>query len=536
MILSLFLVLGSLLINSLTSYPFPVCTDNPNSFLHSTNAPDADHFAGLDFTHFPPHPIHESATPERLRQYYSQQLSHPGYKRLLDTNITVFGTMDDHDYGANNGDRTYRYRRESGMAYVDFVGEPDDSPIRKRAVAGKGVYGVKVFDFAKGNGDELVSDADAGIDPDVVDDTDADVTYDYSNRSVAVFVLDVRSNRTPWRKGLGAWMQSDTGDMLGDAQWQWFEAAIRRSRASVNIIVSGLQVHANRFPNANIAEEWVKFPRSRQRLYETILQEGVKAPFIVSGDVHMAQLLRKDCFKRTGDGAVVAQHRARPLVELTTSGLTHSWGTCFASSKKYHSSWYSPYFHFLSRTSMSYGHMDWVCPWTELVRTTTSSSISEGSSSKDTVTVMEDYGLHENGGAEGAKVGKQFYLELNFGELEFDWDQRTVSMRIVGIEGPDMPMLGAKWSFDQLSGDVTMPGSIIDSHDISSVASKLSSNDQWVCVNYQGVAHPVHYFLGTFSGAVLLFSLILLPNILSVLAVLVAVRFVLRRMRPLLWK
>lgn len=440
--------------------------------------------------------------------------------------------MDDHDYGANNGDKTYKYRRESGVAYVDFVGEPGDSPIRKRAAAGRGVYGVKVFDFARSEGDELVSDVEAGIDPDVVDADDAELTYDYSNKSVAVFVLDVRSNRTPWPKGLDVWIQSDTGDILGEEQWVWFEEAIQRSKASVNIIVSGLQVHANRFPNANIAEEWVNFPRSRQRLFEAILQEGVKAPLIVSGDVHMAQLLRKDCFKRTGDDDGLAKRRARPLVELTTSGLTHSWGTCFASSKQYHTSWYAPYFHWMSRTSMSFGH--WVCPWTELVRndmTVTGENVEV--SSKDTADVEDSY---ENGGAEGAKVGKQFYLELNFGELEFDWNQRTVSMRVLGVDGPDTPMLGAKWSFDQLSGDVVMPGSIIEANDIARVESALSPNDEWVCVNYQGVAHPLDYFVGTLTGAVLLFSLILLPNILSVVAVMVVVRHVLRRVKAMNWR
>ena len=347
---------------------------NAAAFVWAGDAIYADHFAGLDFTHFPPQPIHESATPDQLHQYYAQQLSHPGYRSFLDSNnITVFGTIDDHDYGANNGDRTYKYRRESGIAHIDFTGEPSDSPIRMRAEAGKGVYGVKVFDFDRDVGDELVPDAQAGVDSDISDTDIKDMDEPrYSNKSVAVFVVDVRSNRSPWGKGLQAWRQSDEGDMLGEEQFVWLEHSLRRSKTSVNIVVTGMQVHANRFPSSSVAEEWVKFPRSRQRLYEAILQNGVQAPIIVSGDVHMAQLLRKDCFRRQlndESAETIMQKPPRHLVELTSSGLTHSWGTCFASSERFHKSWYSPYYYFMSRASMTYNHIKAITPWTELVRT-----------------------------------------------------------------------------------------------------------------------------------------------------------------------
>ena len=64
----------------------------------------------------------------------------------------------------------YKYRRESGLAHVDFVGEPAASPIQRRAASGKGVHGVKIFDFAREKGDEVVPDIEAGVYPDAVSD------------------------------------------------------------------------------------------------------------------------------------------------------------------------------------------------------------------------------------------------------------------------------------------------------------------------------------------------------------------------------
>ena len=267
------------------------------------------------------------------------------------------------DYGQNNGDRTYVHSRESGIAFVDFVGELPNSPVRRRATAGRGVYGVRLLDFSRGPGNELVPDEEAGIDPDLVvgsagcgsgpspmcgggisgddkeeeDDDEGPLPYD-SKHSVAVFFLDVRTNRTPWSDGLAGWRPDPGGDFLGEEQWLWFETALRRSLASVNVIVTGLQVHPNRFPSAQVAEEWTKFPLSRRRLYDTVLSSEVEAPIFVSGDVHMAQFMRKDCFRVGREGDVIHSkddsddrdsddNLGRPLMEMTTSGLTHSWGT-----------------------------------------------------------------------------------------------------------------------------------------------------------------------------------------------------------------
>jgi hypothetical protein len=113
----------------------------------------------------------------------------------------------------------------------------------RRAASGKGVYAVKVFDFTRRSPrTTLLSDEEAGLEPEF-EQRHARL----SNRSVAVFLLDVRSNKTPWPSGWKKYLLDYEADFLGEEQWRWFEEALKRSTATVNLIVQGLQVHADRY-------------------------------------------------------------------------------------------------------------------------------------------------------------------------------------------------------------------------------------------------------------------------------------------------
>jgi len=499
----------------------------PAAFVWGGDAIYADRFAGIDWSTFPPAPIHISATPESLNELYRTQLEHADYKELLDsTNLTVFGSVDDHDYGANNGDKFYQYKRESGMAFVKFTKEPDDSPISKRARKGFGVYGVKLFDFSRPEGDYLVPDHEALIDADMLEDNEERVGEYSSDTSVAIFVLDCRTNKTPWAKGFAAWSRDWQGDFFGEEQWKWFEASLKLSKASINVIVQGLQVHAHRHVPQSMSEEWAKFPNARQRFYQTILDSQVKAPILISGDVHMAQIMRKDCLRESdiqsskapssnggpndGSDAPISNFDAanlqlpptRPLMEVTTSGMTHSWGTYFSPRPEFHNKWHSPYYHASSRSIMSLGHQ--LCPWTELL-------ISRNHLGKD-----------HGAGEPGAKAGKQYALDLNFGEMEFDWQSRAVQMRIWGKEAEAPPLLSAQWTFDQLSGIKPMSGGpqLVPKEFLEASyrhTYQHHSEDEWVCMNYRGEPSTVQT-IGAYAAAFILFMFwIILPYALGFL-------------------
>jgi PhoD-like phosphatase len=361
----------------------------------------------------------------------------------------VTGTIDDHDYGTNNGDINYKYKRESAMAFVDFLGEPPSSPMSQRARDGHGVYGVKLIDFDRPFGSRVLTEEEAGIDPDSVG---SDNQVSYSNKSVAIFVLDIRSFKTPWSEGRDRFRINPEGDFLGERQWHWLEKALKRSKAAVHVVVQGLQVHADRYPDGNVAENWSKFPRAQDRLYDLLLQH--EAPTIlVSGDVHMAELMRKDC--KSGSSI-------KSLVEVTTSGLTHSWGTRYCSRPSFSYLCRNSYANWVFRNGMHFAH--YINPLNDVI--------------------ISDEGK------------MQYSLQLNFAEFEFDWDKHAINVSILGREG--VSLLNAKWSFDEFKRG--LPGSKVRDEDYLAKADSQAKlglpQTQWQCVNYRGVAHPYHVYAG----------------------------------------
>eukprot|EP00934_Nitzschia_sp_Nitz4_P002298 Nitzschia sp. Nitz4//scaffold30_size153850//50267//55164//NITZ4_002770-RA/size153850-processed-gene-0.39-mRNA-1//-1//CDS//3329547238//2298//frame0 len=479
----------------------------PAAFVWGGDSIYADFEHSIDFSTWPPKmPYKECATPERVRHLYQQQLQVPGYKRIVDSNITVFGTIDDHDYGCDNADKTFPHRYETTNAFIDFIGEHQGSSMARRAAHGKGVYGVKLFDFARVD-QTLVPESEACIDPDVPcyqhsdsstpssNSTSSTVPL-YSNKSVAVFVLDVRTNKEPWRKGTQAYARDSVGDFLGEEQWQWFETAIANSQASVNVVVNGLQVNADLFPNPNIAESWSGFPQSQQRLLDAMLQETVSAPFLISGDVHMTQFMRKDCRHRDNSSM------RRPIMEMTTSGMTHSWGRLHSLPLQ------DPHYEYplMDRIhtfvgSISMHMMHYLRPWTQIPV-----------ASEDPSNVPHD------GGLEGAKQGLQYSLERNFGELEFDWEEQTISIRSIGEDGK--PLLSSRVSMSQLNGANPMSSSYLSDHAfdqaITANEGYPSISGEWVCVSHRGYVGLATGAIGLARTGAGLVAMFVLPLLLSV--------------------
>jgi phosphodiesterase/alkaline phosphatase D-like protein len=78
--------------------------------------------------------------------------------------------------------------------------------------------------------------------------------------------------------------------------------------------------------DGNIVEDWSRFPMAQHKLYQMMLSSNVQVPILVSGDVHMAELLRRDCRQRqpykTNSNMMYANYSAsRMLLEVTVSGM-----------------------------------------------------------------------------------------------------------------------------------------------------------------------------------------------------------------------
>lgn len=195
---------------------------------------------------------------------YRMQLAVPGYASLL-ARVPVIGTWDDHDYGANNAGKEYPRREASQQLFLDFMGLPAGDPRRAR----EGVYSSH--------------------------------TYGPPGQRVMIILLDVRYHRDP---------RGTDGELLGDEQWRWLEAELRGSDARIHLIGSGIQV----LPVDHPYEKWENFPSERERLFDLIAETGAPGVILLSGDRHIAEIMRID------DDRV-----GYPIYEVTASGMTHSW-------------------------------------------------------------------------------------------------------------------------------------------------------------------------------------------------------------------
>lgn len=201
---------------------------------------------------------------ELLAAKYDLQKSNPGYSRLL-SSVPVVGLWDDHDYGDNDSGFNFPKKRESQKLFLDFLGEPADSPRRKR----HGIYDARSFG------------------PD--------------GKKVLVVLLDVRFWRPPPRSG---------GDILGEAQWRWLEKTLRESDAQIHLICSGTQF----LPTEHRWDKWNDFPDSRRRLLKLLAELKPPGTVLLSGDRHFSEIMRAE-----------NPYGGPKIYELTSSGLTHFW-------------------------------------------------------------------------------------------------------------------------------------------------------------------------------------------------------------------
>ena len=427
---------------------------------------------------FPTRKKHLGADPEYLRQLLDLQRNQPGYKALLESNINIFGTVDDHDIGIDNADKSFEWAKENGVEYVNFLGLDPESAMARRAYRGLGVYGVQVYDFSRSHDQRLLTDLEAGLDPDVVPVASTRQEQNQDNRKVAVFVLDGRTNKEPWPTSLTErFSNSNKGDFLGEEQFRWFETAIARSSAAVNIVVTGLTVHGDKYYDGNTIEAWSRFPYAQNRLYQALLQPNVQAPILVTGDIHMSQMARKDCRQ------ISNKEEIRPIYEVTTSGMTHSWGfgttNAVCGTKQdmplcniyFLNNIYGLVFKFLHEMS----------PWTELMVDETTNKL-------------------------------QYNLDLNIAEIEFDWDRRMVLTSILGEHG--QILLHSNRTMEEITfATSTMVKreefDIIEErhHDMEMV----DGQNDWVCVHHRGIPPKYHYTLAVASTGCLLLSIILFP-------------------------
>jgi alkaline phosphatase D len=218
----------------------------------------------------------DSDRPELLAEEYRRQREVAALEPLLAT-VPQIATWDDHDFGLNNGDRTYPARVESLRVFRNYWANPggglDDTP---------GVF----------------------------------FRYDYAG--VELFVLDGRYHRDPNGAADGPGKT-----MLGAAQLDWLKAGLRASRSPFKLLVSGSGWSMADGPQG---DTWAAFRHERDALFDFIRDARIEGVVLLSGDSHIGEL---NCIRWSERGGY-------DLYDLVSSPLAQATSVSFASQTPEH--------------------------------------------------------------------------------------------------------------------------------------------------------------------------------------------------------
>lgn len=189
---------------------------------------------------------------------YTHTRSVPELQPLLGS-VHHYAIWDDHDYGPNDSDRSFRQKEQTLRTFKLFWGNS--------------TYGI---------------DGKPGI------------TTMFQWADVDFFLLDNRYYRTP---------NDYTGGkrtILGEDQFNWLIEALTYSKAPFKIIAIGGQVLN---PVAKY-ENYSNYPSERERLLNAIAHENITGVIFLTGDRHFTELSKLERYGRY------------PLYDLTVSPFT----------------------------------------------------------------------------------------------------------------------------------------------------------------------------------------------------------------------
>ncbi|CAG9324367.1 unnamed protein product [Blepharisma stoltei] len=216
-------------------------------------------YADILYTHF----ISFPNNIENWRMLYNKLKNISEYQELINTSM-ISGVWDDHDYGINDGDKTFSMKNESKQLFLEFLGENNSE---------------------RWNHDGLYQS----------------YTFGNNGKRIKIILIDIRWFRDN---------KKDTdGDSLGEEQWNWLEKELKNP-GDITIIGNGLQITVQ--DRLGPTERW--HDKSYNRLMKNL--EKVPGAILLSGDVHIGEILKQNCNKYT-------------IYEVTSSGMTHTAYTVF---------------------------------------------------------------------------------------------------------------------------------------------------------------------------------------------------------------
>jgi len=208
---------------------------------------------------------------DEMAAMYDLQKEQKDYTSFREEVPKLIGIWDDHDYGVNDGDKTYSQKKASRDLALEFLDVPRSAPVWSH----EGLY--QAYEM------------------------------EYKGLTIRVVLLDCRYFRDPIKRTKGVYEKKEGAELLGEVQWKWLEQELSK-KEDVLIIGSGIQFisEEHRF------EKWANFPTERARLFNLLKDENAKQIILLSGDRHIGEIASVKAGKQT-------------IYEVTSSGLTHSY-------------------------------------------------------------------------------------------------------------------------------------------------------------------------------------------------------------------
>lgn len=245
--------------------------DQPAPLWKTIDATNPDLFLFLGDNIYASHP-----TQKPIADQYRKLDLIPEYRALREK-VPFMATWDDHDYGSRDGGADWLGKDEARRDFLNYWSYLRHSLPHEQG----GIYHSKIIGPPK--------------------------------KMVQIIMLDTRYFRSPLKERPGNegkaydYLQQSEGTILGEAQWKWLEAQLKKP-AQIRFIISSIQLVANE-PKY---EKWDNFPNERQRFFDLLEKAHAKNVVVLSGDRHLASIAKVDL---KGYG---------PLYDITSSSINRA--------------------------------------------------------------------------------------------------------------------------------------------------------------------------------------------------------------------
>jgi alkaline phosphatase D len=152
-----------------------------------------------------------------------------------------FHVWDDHDYGRDNGDKTFTGKARAIQAFREYYPLP------------------------------TLPNPTAGI------------WHSFRYAQVEFFMLDLRSQRDPSRDPDGVDHSMLDGDNILDGQKEWLKNGLLNSTATWKFIVSSVSFNRN---SGKRSDSWMGYMTERMELVDFIRNNGITGVIVLSADLH----------------------------------------------------------------------------------------------------------------------------------------------------------------------------------------------------------------------------------------------------------